>query len=383
MSFDPHSNEWLLNRFEIYKDLRTRDTAYWSDKFQAYVITRYDDVYFALTNPKIFSSARGNLLIETAVRYQKTLGASDNPYHTEFKNIVLNAYTKDNVDRIASIFREKMIGHFDNKTEINISEITDDLSAWMVTELLNFPVDKDMMHNTILNIHQNEPNIHVFGPDDHPKDLKDEYTLIYETFRLRPPSLGPGVYHECMNNNPKNLDSIFLVIANILSGTGSLVGALQYLTLDMYEQNQLDVLLNDRSLIPDAVNESLRFHTSTGRFGRSVTEEITMHGINLKPDDRVVLCLESANHDPTKFTNPEEFILSRNDNVKHLGWGYGIHACIALAISKEILAVYLETLLDKAGKYDIMTKHSDLKYTYVKGGNIDIMSNIMLRTANA
>lgn len=383
MSFDPHSNEWLLNRFEVYKDLRARDTAYWSDKFQAYVITRYDDVYFALTNPKIFSSARGNLLVENSVRYQKTLGASDNPYHTEFKNIVLNAYTKDNVERIASVFREKMIGHFQNKTEINISKITDDLSAWMVTELLNFPVDKDIMHKAVLNIHQNEPKIHLFGPDDNPKDLTEEYKVVYETFGRRLPSTGPGVYHECMTNNPNNVEAIFLVVANILSGTGSLVGALQYLTLDIYEQNQLDVLLNDRSLIPDAVNESLRFHTSTGRFGRTVAEEITMHGIDLKPGDRVVLCLESANHDPTKFVDAEKFILSRNDNAKHLGWGYGIHACIALAISKEILQLYLETLLDKAGRYAIMTKHSELKYTYVKGGNIDMMSNIMLRVSNA
>lgn len=377
MIFDPHSNEWLLNRFEIYKDLRTRDTAYWSDKFQLYVITRYDDVFFALTNPNIFSSAKGNLLVETPVRFQKTLGASDNPYHSEFKNIVLNAYTKDNLNRIASVFVKKAIEHFSNKTEIDISEVTDDLSAWMVTELLNFPIDKNVMHNAILNIHKYDPNIHVFGSEDTPKNLQSEFGVIYETFSRKPPSLGPGVYHECMTNNPNNADTIFLVVANILSGTGSLVGALQYLTLDAVDH--LDVLMNDRSLIPAAVNESLRIHTSTGRFGRTVTQNITMHGVDLKPGDRVALCLESANHDPTKFTNPEEFDLSRNDNVKHLGWGYGIHSCIALALSKELLSLYLETLLDIVGECVIMTKSSDIRYTYVKGGNIDIMSNIMLR----
>ena len=88
MSYDPHCNEWLLNRFEIYKDLRSQDKAYWSEKFQLHVLTRYDDVFFALNNPKIFSSAQGNLLIETDERRGKTLGASDNPVHKSYKDIV-------------------------------------------------------------------------------------------------------------------------------------------------------------------------------------------------------------------------------------------------------------------------------------------------------
>ena len=91
-----------------------------------------------------------------------------------------------------------------------------------------------------------------------------------------------------------------------------------------------------------------------------------------------ILALESANRDPNKFDNPDEFVIDR-DNSKHLTWGHGVHACIALAISKEMLNIYLETLLDKVGKYEILTKPSDLKYTLITGGNINIMSNIVAR----
>jgi cytochrome P450 len=375
MSYDPHSNEWLLNRFDIYKDLRTQDTAYWSEKYQLHVITRYDDVFFALNNPKIFCSGRGNLLIEDSRRFGKTLGASDNPIHNDYKNVIKNAYSKDNIQRISKVFYEKAVEHLDNKTELNISEITDELCAWTVAEMLNLPGDKEKAKNAILDIHRYDPVINIVHPG---KDLTQHYNIVYNSVKNKTPAPGPGVYHEYMNNNPKKLDSIFLLIANILAGPGSLGGALQYLTLDMYEEKQLDTLLNDRSLIPLAINESLRFRAATGRFCRTVTEEVTIHNVNLKPGDRVALSLESANRDPSKFENPDEFILTR-DTTKHLTWGHGVHTCIALAISKELLTVYLQTLLDKVGKYEILTKPSDLKYTLITGGNINMMSNIMLR----
>jgi cytochrome P450 len=132
-------------------------------------------------------------------------------------------------------------------------------------------------------------------------------------------------------------------------------------------------------LIPQAVNESLRFHASTGRFSRTVTKETTLHGINLKPNDRVALCLESANRDPNSFKNPKIFNLNRNTS-KHLGFGYGAHACIALAISKAIMAVYLEELLNN-GKYSIVTENKDLKYVITASGNDDMIANIVIRKA--
>ena len=375
MSYDPHSNEWLLNRFDIYKDLRTRDSAYWSEKFQLYVITRYDDVFFALNNPKIFISGEGNLHIEFKERFQKTLGASDNPIHNDYKNIVKNAYSKENIKRVSKLFTEKAIEHFEHGSELDISEITEDLSAWVTAEILNLPFNKEQAKNLVLDTHRYHPLVVLENSDP---NFNKRFGIIFDSVRKRLPSPGPGVYHEYMHNNPKNLDVMSLIIGSMIAGPGSLGGALQALTIDLFWQNKLETLLNDRSLITSAINESLRYRGSTGRFCRTVTEDITIHNVNLKPGDRVAICLESANRDPNKFVNPDEFDLMR-DNTKHLTWGHGVHACIALAISKEMLDIYLNLLLDKVGNYEILTKPSDLKYTLITGGNINIMSNIMLR----
>lgn len=375
MSYDPYSNEWLLNRFDIYKDLRSQNSAYWCEKYQVHVLTRYDDVFFALNNPKIFSSSGGNLLIEDGIRLNKTLGASDNPLHNDYKNIVINAYAKDNIARIAEVFTANATRLLENKTELNISDITEELGAWLSTEILNSPLDKNEANKLTLDTHRHHPLVSIEHAD---KDFNFKFGKLFERIDRKVPS-GPGVYNEYVNNNVKKIDVPALIVGPMMTGPGSTAGALQYLTLDLFYENQLDRLLQDRSLIPQAVNESLRFRAAVGRFTRTVTEDITIHNVNLKPGDRVAISLESANRDETKWHNPDEFIINRNDNVRHLAWGHGAHACIALAISKEMLRLYLKLLLDKVGKYEILTKPSDLKYVLMYGGNISIMSNIMMR----
>lgn len=381
--FEPQSNEWLLNKHKIYEELRNSETAYWSEKYNLYVMTRYDDVYHILNNPDIFSSAKGNLLIEDPRRFGTTLGASDNPIHNDMKNIVKNAYSKDNIKRVSKLFAEKAIEHFENKIEVNISDITEDLSAWVSAEIINLPLYKPYVKDIVIQSQKYNPfstskdTIENFT--ENYEKLLGNYRKIVDATRNRISATGPGIYKEYLNNNPKKIDEFSLMIGGpMVSGAGSLISALQFLTLDLYRENQLDIIMKDKSLIPLAVNESLRFNTSTGRFSRTVLKEITLHNINLKPDDRVAACLESANRDPKKFENPNKFDIYR-DNAAHLAWGHGVHACIALAISKEILSVYLDILLDKIGKYQILTGNDDLRYKISGSGNADIISNIILK----
>jgi cytochrome P450 len=159
-----------------------------------------------------------------------------------------------------------------------------------------------------------------------------------------------------------------------------MTSALEFLTLDLFRTNMLDQVVNDRSLIPDAINESLRYHASTGRFSRTVMKEVELHGVTMKPRDRVALCLDSANRDPRAFPDADSFILNRNGQ-KHMAFGHGVHACIALAISKAAMQVFLEVLLDIFGKYNVITKNDDLFYVIPASGNNDMISNIIISKA--
>ncbi len=390
--FNPHSSQWLLNKFEVYKAFRTNETAYWSERYQLYVITRYEDILFALTNPDIFSSAKGNLIVEHTKRFGKTLGASDDPVHSQLKNTVKNAYAKDNTERVVTLFREKAEEYLSNKTTLNISDTIEHLSAWTVAEMLNYPFDKTVIKNLIVEIQRHAPLAVRVDADE---SYESGYMKLFNFDPATPygvshflsnvakcPAHGPGIYKEYFDNRGSSgldFDPRSLLSGPTLSGASSLTGALQFLTLDLYRENQLDILLEDSSLIPNAVDESLRFNAYTGRFSRTVMKEITMHGIDLKPGNRVALCLESGNRDPAKFPNPELFDLHR-DTSGSLAFGRGPHACIALAITKAVMEVYLEILLKNFGKYKVLTPNDELKYVMTNSGNDDMITNIVIES---
>lgn len=390
--FSPHAGPWLLNKFEVYKAFRTSEVAYWSERYQLYVITRYDDILFALTNPDIFSSAKGNLIAERSKRFGKTLGASDDPVHTQLKNTVKQAYSKDNIERIVTLFREKAEEYLSNKKTINISDTVEHLSAWTIAEMLNYPFDKTVIKNLIVEIQRRAPLAVRINPD-HSYDSgymkmfnfepETPYGISHFLSNVaKCPAHGPGIYKEYFDNREQSgldFDPRSLLSGPTLSGASSLTGALQFLTLDLYRENQLDILMEDPSLIPKAVDESLRFHASTGRFSRTVMKEITMHGVLLTPGTRVALCLESGNRDPEKFPDPDKFDIHR-DTSGSLAFGRGPHACIALAIAKAVMEVYLEILLKHFGKYKVLTNNEDLTYVITDSGNDDMISNIVIES---
>lgn len=376
--FNPHSTEWLLNKFEIYKDLRNRDSAYYSEKYKMHIFTRHTDVKTILSNPDVFSSGQGNLVNENEFRFGRTLGASDNPTHEVFKNIVKNAYGKENISRISAIFEEQAKTLLAGKT-LNISEVIEELSAWAIAELLNLPYEKEKIKSLILHIQRYSPlavanNIDAASSDEFVK-------LVLQAIQSRIEPKGPGIYKEFIEKHPKDLRPVISLFQGpTLSGASSLTGALQFLTLDLFRHGLVKTVLENRQLIPAAVEESLRYHASTGRFTRTVTQDIRLHNINLRPGDRVTACLDAANRDPAQYANPDHFDLNRN-TTGSMTFGYGMHACIALAISKSLMHKYLEVLLDQTGDYTISTVDSELSYVITASGNNDMISNVFIEAA--
>ena len=377
--FDPHSNEWLLNKFKIYSDLRDRDTAYYSEKYKMYVITRYDDVVYALTNPDLFISGQGNLIIEDPRRFGRTLGASDNPTHDTLKNIIQNAYAKHNLERISSLYREKVREELSNKTLINLSEVADQTTAWAIAELLNLQYPKEYIKNLIIDVQRHAPQCVMYNQKD---ELFEKLKKIVEhAVSANKPAPGPGIYEEyILANKPTQLYGMSLFTGPTISGASSMTGAIEFMILDLFRENKYQDVLRNPDLIPNAINESLRFNASTGRFRRTVSNPVKLHGIDLSAGDAVALCYDAANRDPAKWDNPDMFDLTRN--TSGTAFGHGLHACIALYFSKSLMLVFLEEFINIVGSYKVITKQEDLQYVMTASGNDDMISNIQIEKIN-
>jgi cytochrome P450 len=132
----------------------------------------------------------------------------------------------------------------------------------------------------------------------------------------------------------------------IMAGIESLSGFMSVLFKNLCDYPEArDALAADPSLIPEAIEESLRFNTSAQRFKRCIAKEITLHDKTLKVGDFVCLAYGSGNRDERRFPNADTFDIYRKPKG-HLGFGGGVHACLGTAIARLALKAAVEQMLE-------------------------------------
>jgi cytochrome P450 len=139
---------------------------------------------------------------------------------------------------------------------------------------------------------------------------------------------------------------MFLFIAGSQTTT-LLIGNLVYRLLQ--HPDQMELVRNDRTLIPNAVEESLRYDAPVHGLFRTNTEDTELHGITIPADTKVMCSFLSANMDPLAWDDPERFDVTRDLDTlkKHYAFGKGIHYCMGAPLSRIEAAVALERILDR------------------------------------
>ena len=132
--------------------------------------------------------------------------------------------------------------------------------------------------------------------------------------------------------------------------TTKLIGNMAYRLWEHSEQRRW--LVEDAGLIPQAIEETLRFDGSSQILVRRVGVDVTLRGKLLRKGDRVGLCVISANRDADKFANPEVFDIRRGSR-DHMAFGYGVHACLGAALARLETRVVFEEVLRRLPDYEI------------------------------
>ncbi|PXY33248.1 hypothetical protein BAY59_09080 [Prauserella coralliicola] len=110
--------------------------------------------------------------------------------------------------------------------------------------------------------------------------------------------------------------------------------------------DQLDAVRRDRSLVRAAVEESLRWEVTDPTFFRLTAHDTTLGGVDIPAGSRVALCLTAANHDPSRWPDPDRFDIFRR--VKpHLSFASGPHVCLGMHVARAEMSVALNAILDR------------------------------------
>ena len=128
----------------------------------------------------------------------------------------------------------------------------------------------------------------------------------------------------------------------IMAGVESLGGFMMMFAYNLatFDDARKAVVANP-ALLPDAIEESLRFNTSAQRFRRRLMKDVTLHGQTMKEGDFVCLAYGSGNRDERQYPNPDAYDITRKPRG-HLGFGGGVHACLGTAIARLAVKIAFE-----------------------------------------
>jgi cholest-4-en-3-one 26-monooxygenase len=126
----------------------------------------------------------------------------------------------------------------------------------------------------------------------------------------------------------------------------------------MEDREQMQMLIDDPSLIPGAVEESLRMFPAFAHFRRTATKDTELNGTEIKEGEKVVMWYTSSNRDETRYEDPDRFDVHRNPEHQAFGAG-GRHFCLGTALARLELKILLEETL---ARYPNMTIDGEPKF---------------------
>ncbi len=357
--FDPYSYEHHEDPYPTYRRMRDMAPAYLDEERGFWALSRYDDVRAAIDNWPTFSSTGGITLDRRTKNVEPMLIEMDPPRHTELRSLVSGAFTPRRVADLEPSIRDlagELVDGFRVGTRIDIIEdFAAKLPMAVISVMLGVPrEDQDQLRewsDAMLHREEGSAELTPAGLDGATR-LYSYFNQVIADRRAAPrDDLVGALVTETRALSPSEvLGFCFLLLIAGNETTTKLLGNAIF-WLERFPDQRAKVLA-DPTLIPAAVEETLRFDTSTQGLARLLTRDVELHGTTLPAGSKGLLLFGSANRDERHWDEPDRFDIGRNP-AGHLAFGHGIHHCLGAALARLEMRVALEVLLPQLGEYRV------------------------------
>ena len=348
----------LTDPYPLFDTLRAEDPVHWSDRLSGWVLTRHDDITAGHRDTR-FASERASLNMEPLPPEMRQkfaplgehvanwLGFTDPPKHTRLRKMVARSMSAKFIaglrPRIGEIV-DGLLAKVEGKNEMDLmGEFAYPLPATVGCELLGIPPGdqdtcKDHIDALVNFVGGVGPQlIQAAEPAYQSYQMLAEYFRELADERRRKPT--DDMFTALVNglDSGEILDetellglSVFLYVAGHETTVGLIINGLLSLLL---HPGQLELLMNDWSLVDSAVEECLRYEAPIQLSTRLTVEDGELRGREIKKGDAVVWLLGAANRDPEVFENPHVFDIRRKEN-RHVAFGVGSHFCLGAPLAR-------------------------------------------------
>jgi cytochrome P450 len=368
--FDPFSEEFFNGAWETYRRMQEEAPVYYSEEYDFYALTRHADVAAGLKDYETYSSAYGIDLsmVRSGQQPPQAIIFMDPPDHRHLRSLLNKVFTPRAIQsqkQMVSDKIDKYLGAVDPDRFDAVQDFSGPFPVEVITTMLGVPEEHaQQIRHWIDESLTREPGQVEVGESGMQASINTAM-LYFDLVKQRRDRPRDDLFTklleaelECDNGEKRKLDDLEIAgFATLLGGAGAetvtkLVGNAPVVFARFPDQWQK--LLNDRSKIPAAVEELLRYEAPSQYQVRRSMKDVHLHGVTIPAGKPIFLINGAANRDPEAWTDPDKFDIDRDrTEAQNMGFGYGIHSCLGAALARMESALALEKLLDFMPRYEV------------------------------
>ena len=355
---------------EAFRQMRRECPIHWTESFELFPeeagfwsVTTAEDVHTVSRDWKTYSSERGGVLVAAAgfplELAQAMFIGMDPPKHDRLKALFQAGFTPrriaDHEDAIRAIAEKVLDGLLGQETCDLVSDVAQPIVSRVIGSFMGISEEDDAIWARLMNstLGAADPDL---NPDGFEGALQKDLPEIFERCRkliaarqanptddLTSVLVHAEVDGERLEEHEIVMGFFLLMAAGNDSTKATYCSGMRAL---MEDREQMQLVLDDPSLVPAAVEEALRMFPAFGHFRRTATCDTVLHGQQIREGDKVVMWYPSSNRDETRYEDGERYDLRREAEHQAFGAG-GRHFCLGTALARLELKVMIEETLKR------------------------------------
>jgi cytochrome P450 len=371
--WDPFDTDIDRDPYDTWQRMRDDAPLYHNDRYDFFALSRFADVEAAHRDPKTFCSGHGTVL--ELMSDEGYPGGQmiflDPPDHTRLRALVSRAFTPRRVEALEDRIRElsaDFLGRLAGRDSFDyVQDFAVYLPSMVISSLLGVPLgDQETLRKQIDQVFHIEPGV----------GMVNDVSL---TAQIEINSYIRSQLEECLAHPRDDMLTDLSVaeitddagvtrtltlaegadFANLLisAGTETVARLLGWASVILADHpDQRAELAADPSLLPNAVEELLRYEAPSPVQGRWTTRAVELHGQTVPENSKVLLLTGAAGRDERAYPDADRFDIHREFDL-HMSFGYGIHFCLGAALARMEGRIALEETLKRFPEWDVDHEH--------------------------
>jgi cytochrome P450 len=381
VEYNPFSEEVQRgDTYGIYARLRDEAPCYHIEAYDAWALSRFQDIWDASQDTEHYTAAQGTTSSHVLTKVQPVtpmLNLMDPPEHTKLRAAIRKHFMPARARELEPWIRGLAVGCLEGAREKGELDVVGGFAAQVATRVAckvnGFPEeDGDLLTDLVHRFFRREPGVDGITEDGLAamNEMFAYFVQLAQARRRQDDDSVVKLLTEIELDGGK-LDDMSIashLSMLIIGGAETFPKVFANLVRRLGEhRDQRAEVAADPSLAPDAFIEGLRYDMPTQFLCRVVTKEHEIHGQKLRPDQPILFLYPSANRDPREFRDPDVFDIHRRPE-RILSFGHGTHSCIGLHVAKMEGKVCLEEMLARIPDYHVDMDRADRLVTdFVQG----------------